>query len=62
MAQPSGQSVTISGMTITGGAGAPALAAPKGSLYLRNDGTTSATRLYSNTDGSTTWTPVTTTA
>lgn len=36
------------------GSGAPTLAAAQGSIYLRSDGTAS-TGLYTNTDGSTTW-------
>jgi hypothetical protein len=42
------------------GSGAPSLAAAKGSIYLRSDGSTTNDRLYVNTDGSTTWTAVTT--
>jgi len=42
------------------GSGAPTLSAAKGSLYLRSDGTTTNDRMYVNTDGSTTWTAVTT--
>lgn len=41
------------------GTGAPAFAAPQGSLYLRSDGSSASTRLYVNTGGSS-WTPVTT--
>lgn len=44
------------------GSGAPTLAAAKGSLYLRSDGTTTNNRAYINTDGSTTWTALTTAA
>jgi hypothetical protein len=44
------------------GSGAPTITAPQGSLYLRSDGSTTATRLYVNTTGSTTWTNVTTAA
>ena len=44
------------------GSGAPTLSAAKGSLYLCSDGTTTNDRLYVNTDGSTTWTNVTTAA
>lgn len=40
------------------GSGAPTLSAAKGSLYLRSDGTTTNNRMYINTDGGTTWTPV----
>jgi len=42
------------------GSGAPTIAAAKGSLYLRSDGSSSSTRLYVNSDGSTTWVAVTT--
>lgn len=44
------------------GSGAPSLAAAKGSLYLRSDGTTTNDRAYINTDGGTTWTPLATAA
>lgn len=44
------------------GSGAPTLAAAKGSLYLRTDGTTTNDRAYINTNGSTTWTALTTAA
>ncbi len=44
------------------GSGAPTLSAAKGSLYLRSDGTGVANRMYVNTNGSTTWTAVTTAA
>jgi len=49
-----------SGNCILSGAGAPSMTAPKGSLYLRTDGTTTSDRAYINTDGSTTWTSITT--
>jgi hypothetical protein len=42
------------------GSGAPTIAAAKGSLYLRSDGSSVATRLYVNSDGSTAWAAVTT--
>jgi hypothetical protein len=42
------------------GSGVPTLAAAKGSLYLRSDGSTTNDRMYVNTNGSTTWTAVTT--
>ena len=42
------------------GSGAPTLSAAKGSLYLRTDGSSTSTRMYVNTTGSTTWTAVTT--
>ena len=37
------------------GSGAPAHSAPKGTLYIRTDATGTTSRLYINTDGSTTW-------
>ena len=42
------------------GSGAPSLAAAKGSLYLRSDGSGVADRAYINTNGSTTWTAIAT--
>jgi hypothetical protein len=44
------------------GSGAPTLAAAKGSLYLRSDGSGPTDRAYINTDGSTTWTNLVTAA
>jgi hypothetical protein len=44
------------------GSGAPTISAAKGSLYLRSDGSTTNDRMYVNTNGSTTWTAVTTVA
>lgn len=44
------------------GSGAPSITAPQGSLYIRSDGSSTSTRLYVNTTGSTTWTNVTTAA
>lgn len=44
------------------GSGAPALAAAKGSMYLRSDGSTTNDRAYINTDGGTTWTALITAA
>lgn len=44
------------------GSGAPTLSAAKGSVYERSDGSGTSNRLYVNTDGSTTWTAVTTAA
>lgn len=44
------------------GSGAPTLSAAKGSLYLRSDGSGTSDRMYVNTNGSTTWTAVTTAA
>jgi hypothetical protein len=42
------------------GTGAPSYSAPKGSLYIRTDGSSSTTRLYVNSDGATSWVAVTT--
>ena len=44
------------------GSGAPSLSAAKGSLYLRSDGSGTTDRAYINTNGSTTWTALTTVA
>lgn len=44
------------------GTGDPTAAAAKGSLYIRTDATTTTTRLWINTNGSTTWTNFTTAA
>ncbi len=53
---------SVSGFGIYWGSGAPTLSAAQGSLYLRSDGSSTSTRLYINTSGSTTWTNVTTAA
>jgi hypothetical protein len=60
-----GQGVLVSSAANFGvffGSGAPTLSAAKGSLYLRSDGTTTNDRMYVNTNGTTTWTAVTTVA
>lgn len=44
------------------GSGAPTVTAAQGSVYIRTDGSSTSTRLYVNTTGSTTWTNVTTAA
>jgi hypothetical protein len=44
------------------GSGAPTLSAAQGSLYIRSDGSATNNRAYINTDGSTTWTALTTAA
>jgi len=54
--------ITMQGIKIIAGAGAPTLSAPKGSLYINTTATTTTTRLYINTTGSTTWTTFTTAA
>ena len=53
---------TAAGMGVYFGSGVPTVAAAKGSLYLRSDGTTTNDRAYINTNGSTTWTALTTAA
>ena len=42
------------------GSGVPTLSAAQGSLYMRTDGSTTSTRMYINTNGTTGWTAVTT--
>ena len=57
------QGLLISSTTDLGvfvGSGAPTIAAAKGSLYLASDGSSTSTRLYVNSSGSTTWVAVTT--
>jgi hypothetical protein len=44
------------------GSGAPTFSAAKGSIYLRSDGSSTSTRLYVNTNASTTWTNFTSAA
>ena len=44
------------------GSGAPTVSAAQGSIYMRTDGSSTSTRMYINTNGSTTWTNVTTAA
>ena len=51
-----------SGFGVYGGSGVPTVSDPQGSLYLRSDGSSVATRLYINTNGATTWTNVATAA
>ena len=53
---------TANSMGISVGSGAPTVSAAKGSLYLRSDGTTTNDRAYINTNGTTTWTALTTAA
>jgi hypothetical protein len=69
MANPSGtnpvvEEITVGGALISTGSGAPSFAAAKGSLFVRTDtgASTTATRLYVNTTGSTVWTNITTAA
>lgn len=58
----SADSVSTTTPGIYSGAGAPTFAAAQGSMYLRTDGSSTSTRAYINTTGSTTWTAVTTAA
>ena len=44
------------------GSGAPTLSAPQGSLYLRTDGSGAGDRAYVATNGTGTWTAITTAA
>jgi hypothetical protein len=62
MAQTSSLVLTVGQVQIFSGSGAPTFSAPQGSLYLRTDGSSTSTRAYINTNGSTTWTAVTTAA
>ena len=51
-----------SGLKVIDGAGSPhaSVTAPKGSIYLRTDGSAVNDRVWINTDGSTAWTYITT--
>lgn len=53
---------STAGLGIYIGSGAPTVSAAQGSLYLRTDGSSTSTRLYVNTNGTTGWTNVTTAA
>lgn len=48
--------------SVSAGTGAPTFTAAQGSLYIRIDGSSTSTRLYVNTTGSTTWTNFTSAA
>lgn len=54
--------MTVGGVQILVGAGAPTMSAAKGSLYLNTTGSSTSTRVYVNTNGSTTWTNLTSAA
>lgn len=54
--------VTIMGVQFLAGSGAPTMSVPKGSFYLRTDGSSTSTRAYIATDAAGTWTAVTTAA
>jgi len=53
---------STAGLGIYVGSGVPSISAAQGSIYLRTDGSSTSTRLYVNTNGSTGWTNVTTAA
>jgi hypothetical protein len=53
---------STAGLGIYIGSGAPTVSAAQGSLYIRTDGSSTSTRLYVNTNGTTGWTNVTTAA
>jgi len=58
-----GVGVTMSSTADLGvffGSGVPTLSAAQGSLYMRTDGSSTSTRMYVNTNGTTGWTAVTT--
>ncbi len=58
---PAGVSMYSTGIGIYAGSGTPnaVVTAPKGSLYIRTDGSGTADRLYINTNGTTGWTNIT---
>lgn len=69
VATPAGGSTTAflqmgstAGFGIYFGSGAPTITAPQGSIYIRSDGSSTSTRMYVNTTGSTTWTNLVTAA
>jgi hypothetical protein len=51
---------TANSMGIYVGSGAPTVSAAQGSLYLRSDGSSTSTRAYINTNGTTGWAAITT--
>ena len=59
---PSVDNINVGGINISTGTGAPTFTAVKGSIYVRLDGSSTVTRMYINTTGATTWTPITTSA
>lgn len=59
---PAFLATTTAGLGIYVGSGAPTVSAAQGSLYIRTDGSSTSTRLYVNTNGTTGWTNVTTAA
>jgi hypothetical protein len=53
---------TTANFGIYWGSGAPTISAAQGSLYIRSDGSSTSTRLYVNTNGTTGWTNFTSAA
>lgn len=53
---------TTAGFGIYYGSGAPTVSAAQGSIYIRSDGSSTSTRLYVNTNGTTGWTNFTSAA
>lgn len=51
---------STAGLCVYVGSGAPTISAAQGSIYLRTDGSSTSTRIYVNSTGSTTWVAVTT--
>lgn len=51
---------STAGLGIYVGSGAPTISAAQGSLYLRTDGSSTSTRAYINTNGTTGWAAITT--
>jgi len=51
---------STAGLGVYFGSGAPTVSAAQGSLYLRTDGSSTSTRAYINTNGTTDWTAITT--
>ena len=50
------------GLGVFFGSGVPTISAPQGSLYMRTDGSSTSTRVYVNTNGTTGWTNLVTAA
>lgn len=53
---------SVANLGVFFGSGLPTLTAAQGSLYIRTDGSSTTTRMYINTNGTTGWTNVVTTA
>lgn len=56
------KATSVQNLGVFFGSGTPTMAAAKGSLYMRTDGSSTSTRMYVNTDGASAWTNVTTAA